>query len=261
MKRALLAFALLTASATLSFAAPPITMTWTVDGVRREALVYPPAPTFAAAKAPVIFAFHGHGGTMQRAAQGMRFQELVPLAVVVYMQGLPIPSPVDPQGLRAGWQRAPGQAGDRDLKFFDAVLATLYTKFSIDDRRIYAAGFSNGAVFSLLLWGERGKVLAAIGVCAGIFDPAVHLSVPRPVIHIAGTADMIAVYSRQLETMKKERQFNGCSATGQACGPGCTLYPSAKHAPVMTVIHPGGHVYPPWASARIAEFFEAHPMA
>lgn len=257
-KRALLTFVLLTFAATLSFAAKPIAMMWKVDGVQRKALVYAPAPTFAAAKAPVILAFHGHGGTMQSAATAMRFHQLAPLAVVVYMQGLPTPSPVDPQGLYAGWQRAPGQEGDRDLKFFDAVLATLHAKFSIDDQRIYATGFSNGAVFSLLLWGERGNVLAAIGVCAGVLDPGVHLRVPRPVIHIAGSADAVARYAWQVDTMKDERRFNGCSATGQACGLGCTLYPSAKHAPVMTVIHPGGHVYPPWASARIAKFFEAH---
>ncbi len=259
-KQALLAFVLLTVSTTVCLAVQPIPMTWTVDGVQRQALVFPPAPTFAAAKAPVIFAFHGHGGTMQSAALARRFQQIVPFAVIVYMQGLPTPSHVDPQGLRSGWQTTPGQVGDRDLKFFDAVLATLHTKFSIDDRRVYATGFSNGALFSLLLWGERGKVLAAIGVCAGILDPAVHLSVPRPLIHIAGRADTVAVFAWQVQTMEKERQFNGCSSTSQPCGPACKLYPSTKHAPVETIIHPGGHVYPPWASARIAEFFAAHRL-
>ncbi|HEV2718909.1 MAG TPA: esterase, partial [Thermoanaerobaculia bacterium] len=151
-----------------------------------------------------------------------------------------------------------GQVGDRDLKFFDAVLATLHQRFAVDDHRIYVSGFSNGAIFSLLLWSERGKELAAIGVCAGVLDPAVHLTVPRPVIDIGGSADHVAVFARQQETMEKERAFNGCSATPQACGPGCRLYPSAKGAPVVNIVHPGGHVYPPWASERIAAFFKQH---
>ena len=37
------------------------TMTWTVDGTTRQAIVYAPAPTtIAAIKHPLIFAFHGH---------------------------------------------------------------------------------------------------------------------------------------------------------------------------------------------------------
>jgi polyhydroxybutyrate depolymerase len=240
-------------------AAEPLSLTWTVDGVERQALVFPPAPAAAAAKAPVVFGFHGHGGTMQ-SARLMGFQQLWPEAVVVYMQGLPTPSRVDPQGTRSGWQTRPGQLGDRDLKFFDAVLATLHRKFRIDDRRVYATGFSNGAIFSLLLWGERGKSLAAIGVCAGILDPAIRLSVPRPVIDIGGSADPVALFAWQEETMEKERAFNGCSATPQPCGPGCSLYPSTKHAPVVNIIHPGGHVYPPWASQRIAAFFKSHSL-
>ena len=240
-------------------ASAPLELTWTIDGVKREALVFPPAPAFAAAKAPVVFGFHGHGGSMQ-SARGMRFQELWPEAVVVYMQGLPTPSRIDPAGNRSGWQQERGQVGDRDLKFFDAVLATLHRKFSIDDRRIYATGFSNGAIFSLLLWSERGKELAAIGVCAGILFPGVSLTVPRPAIDIGGRADQVAVFALQQETWQKERTANGCSATPQPCGPACSLYPSAKHAPVVTIVHPGGHVYPPWASKRIAEFFRKHAL-
>src|SRR5437763_3038945 len=48
-------------------AAEPLSLTWTIDGVERQALVFPPAPAAAAAKAPVVFGFHGHGGTMQNA--------------------------------------------------------------------------------------------------------------------------------------------------------------------------------------------------
>ncbi len=49
-----------------------------------------------------------------------------PEAIVVYMQGLNTPGALtDPDGKRPGWQKTFGDQGDRDLKFFDAVLATL----------------------------------------------------------------------------------------------------------------------------------------
>jgi polyhydroxybutyrate depolymerase len=261
--RILFAFAVLGGWATLCSAMEPVKLSWTVDGVERQALVFPPSTppaTTAAAKAPVIFAFHGHGGNMKSTAQSMKFQQLWPEAIVVYMQGLPTPSPVDRQGLRSGWQRDPGQLGDRDLKLFDAVLTTLHAKYAVNDDRVYATGFSNGSIFSLLLWGERARTLAAIGVCAGVLAPTVHLTEPRPVVHIAGRADQTALFAKQEQTMEAERRVNGCGATGQPCGTGCKRYPSTKHAPVMTIIHSGGHVYPPWASGRIVKFFKAHVL-
>jgi polyhydroxybutyrate depolymerase len=248
---------LLLACAAVASAAP-LTLTWTIDGVQRQALVYAPVPTAAAVRAPVIFGFHGHGGTTNTASMAMHFQTVWPQAVVVYMQGIPTPSHVDPSGLRSGWQSEPGQVGDRDLKFFDAVLATIKQRFAVDDKRVYATGFSNGAIFSLLLWAERGKELAGIGVCAGVLLPTVHPTTPRPLIHIAGERDPIAKYSLQLATMKQERQINACSEDGHPLGFGATLYPSTKHAPVETVIHRAGHVYPPNASLWMVEFFKGH---
>src|SRR6185436_1261797 len=181
-----------------AFLAAPLsaaTMQWTIGGVQREALVF--APSVRSPRAPVIFAFHGHGGLMERAARNMCYQELVPRAVVVYMQGLPTPSPSDPEGCAAGWQSVPGQLGDRDVAFFDAVLATVRAKFRVDERRIYVAGYSNGALFTFLLWAKRGTTFAAVGICAGVLLPQVHVTVPRPVMHVAGRADTIAPFAMQ----------------------------------------------------------------
>lgn len=252
----------------MSMAAAPaalaqgVTMTWTVDGVSRTALVFAPPTTVgvAAHKLPLVFAFHGHGGTMQTAALGMHLHTYWPEAVVVYPQGLKTPSRIDPNGDHYGWQVERGQAGlhDRDLKFFDAMLSGLRQQFSIDDSRIYSTGFSNGAGFSYLLWAERGKTLAAIGICAGWLAPAEHLTVPRAVVVIGGENDPILPFALQQQTIQLDRQINGATAAGQSCGPICTLYPSPTHTPVVTRIHPGGHVYPPWAAPAIVEFFKLH---
>ena len=233
-------------------------MNWTIDGVKRQAIVFAPKPGTTGVSHPLVFAFHGHGGSMQAAAQGMHFQSLWPEAIVVYPQGLPTVTKIDPQGLHPGWQNEPGDEGDRDLKFFDAMLATLRQQYSVDEKRIYSTGFSNGGGFTYLLWCVRANVLAALGECAGRLFPADHPSQPRPVLAIAGQADTTDPFALQQQSIETDRQVDSATGPGQACGQYCTFYPSPTHTPVKTLIHPGGHVYPPWASAAIVEFFKAH---
>src|SRR5215470_14300938 len=237
-------------------------MNWTVDGVPRQALVFTPPLGTNVHKVPLVFAFHGHGGTMNSASLAMHLQTLWPGAVVVYPQGLKTPSPIDPSGKTFGWQNSAGQSGlnDRDLKFFDAMLATMHQKFLIDDSRIYATGFSNGATFSYLLWAERGKVLAAFGICAGRVDPAEHLAIPRSAVVIGGTNDPILPFALQQQSIDLARQADNATGPGQSCGPICTMYSSTTQTPVVTRIHSGGHIYPSWAGAAIVEFFKLHKL-
>ena len=83
-----------------------------------------------------------------------------PEAIAVYMQGLNTPGVLtDPEGKRPGWQKRVGDQNDRDLKFFDAVLATLKKDYRVDEKRVYATGHSNGGAFTYLLWAARGDVL------------------------------------------------------------------------------------------------------
>jgi polyhydroxybutyrate depolymerase len=241
-------------------AAAQTTMTWNIDGVEREALVFAPPPiTIAAVKHPLVFAFHGHGGTMQGAAQSMHIQTVWPEAIVVYPQGLNTKAAlIDPNGTRPGWQNQAGNDGDRDLKLFDAMLSTMHQKFTVDDERVYTTGFSAGGVFSYLLWAERSKLIAAIGECAGrLFDPE-HLPEPRALLAIAGQADTTDPFALQLQTIATAQQVDSATGPGQSCGQYCKFYPSTTFTPVRTVIHPGGHVYPPWAPAQIVAFFKNH---
>src|SRR5439155_20251229 len=91
----------------LAQAKDPAPRTWDVDGVQREALVYPPSKP-AAGKVPLVFDFHGHGGTARNAARAHHIHDTWPEALVVYMQGLPTPGKLtDPEGKRSGWQPGP----------------------------------------------------------------------------------------------------------------------------------------------------------
>jgi polyhydroxybutyrate depolymerase len=234
-------------------------MTWKVDGVPREALVFRPAG--AAAKAPVLLVFHGHEGTMRGASESLDFHHAWPRAIVVYLQGLPTPSGGDPKGLRSGWQTESGQLGDRDLKFVDAVLATLHEKFSVDDSRIYAMGFSNGAFFTYLLWEQRPKIFAAFAPSAGKVFPAVHLTVPKPAFIIAGDADDRIGAGPRDEAIKIVRGLDGATGTGNSCGEGCTFYPAPKGNGVRVLIFHGGHEFPSNTSPAVVAFFKNHALA
>jgi polyhydroxybutyrate depolymerase len=237
-------------------AAQETTMTWTIDGISRQAIVVPPSSGEKGAKAPLLFFFHGHGGHMDRTVEKIDFQALWPEAVVVYPQGLPTETKRDPRGVRPGWQKEAGQDGDRDLKFFDAMLGTLRKKYSIDDSKIYVTGFSNGAAFSYLLWSERGKDLAGLGICAGQFWPSDHPTKALPVFVSAGQNDQVLPFSIQQESIQNVLKIDDVSSTSRSCGTNCTLYPSTKHTPVATIIHPGGHACPPFATSGMVGFFK-----
>jgi len=243
--------------------APPTraeVMKWTIGGVQREALVLAPSRADGSGKAPVVLAFHGHGGNMQQAAN-TRMRDFWPEAVFVFLQGLPTKIYVDPEGLEPGWQQEPGQYGDRDLKFVDAVLATVRGKFAVDDRRICATGFSNGGIFVYLLWGARAKTFAAFASVAGEIFPGVLLREPKPLLQIAGQKDAVVPFAKQLRSVETAREIDSSMGKGEACGPYCTIYSSSKGAPVETYIHPGGHEWPSEASAVIVKFLKNYAQA
>ena len=145
-------------AAALLCAGDPQKMEWTVDGVARDGVVYEPTKESPGGPS-LVFGFHGHGGSKMNAARTFKIHELWPEAVVVYLQGLPTPGHItDPEGKLAGWQRTPGDQGDRDFKFFDAVLATMKEKYKVDSKRIYCTGHSNGGAFTYLLWANRPEV-------------------------------------------------------------------------------------------------------
>ena len=253
-------------------AAEPLTMKWSVDGVERQALVFPPAaeppaeagtpaPARMSPRMPLVFAFHGHGNSMHDAARTMDFQSLWPQALVVYPQGLRTPAArVDPFGFRSGFQLEVGKQGDRDVKFFDAMLATLRARYAVDERRIYSTGFSNGGFFSYILWAVRPATFAAFASCSGRIGDGVHLGEPKPILQVTGLKDHIVPTKIQLATIATVRALDGATGDGTSCGVGCTRYASTLGAPVVTILHAGGHLYPSGISAEIVKFFQANAL-
>lgn len=247
---------------TMVFTADPVLnrMEVQVDGVTREALVSIPEGASKEKPAPVVFGFHGHGGNMRNAARMFGFEKVWPEAVVVYMQGLNTPTRRDPAGNKPGWQNMPGIQGDRDVKAFDAFLALVKSKTTIDETRIYASGHSNGGGFTYCLWGAKQDLFAAIAPSSA--NPPIAASLkPVPLLHVSGKADAIVPFESQVRTLEAVRKINGCDDKGTDWAKSCTLYRSSKGAPVVWMVHEGGHEYAPRAPNLIVRFFKEHTKA
>jgi polyhydroxybutyrate depolymerase len=233
-------------------------LTFTVDGVVRTALVYVP-PAAKTNHTPLVFVFHGHGGNARQAERSFGLDRVWPDAISVYPQGLNTPGQLtDPQGLRPGWQAAVGDQGDRDLKFFDAMLAKLKHEYDVDAQRIYCTGHSNGGGFTYLLWLARGNVFAAVAPSSAAAKYAEKLT-PKPALIIGGKSDPLVKFAWQERTMDAVKKINRCASVGEAWDKSCTLYPSSSGTPLVTCIFPGGHQFNPAAPALIAKFFKQHP--
>ena len=123
-------------------------MRWQIDGETREAIVYVPASP-GGEGVPLVLSFHGYGDNMQN-FQHTNVHVAWPDAIVVYFQGL------ETRGGLPGWQVERG-SGNRDLKLVDVALRSLRETYRIDDDLIYATGFSNGGMFTYLLWAGASR--------------------------------------------------------------------------------------------------------
>lgn len=234
-------------------------LTLSVDGIQREALIYLPDDKSDILR-PVIFAFHGHGGTMRLAAEKFSCENYWPEAIVIYPQGLKTPGTLtDPRGMQSGWQNSIGDMADRDIRFFDELLQYLNHAYTIDQTRIYALGHSNGGLMTYILWAARGDVLAGIASISAILGSAKDraLLTPKPVFYVAGRNDPLVKYEWQVHMIEYIKKVNGCGNGEQGETEGITIYPSLRGTPLVTYIHNGGHEVPEGIMADIIGFFKS----
>jgi polyhydroxybutyrate depolymerase len=235
------------------------TESFTVDGVERQALVYPNSKPASTAGAPVVFVFHGHGGTAQYAARRFRIHELWPEAVVIYMQGIPgVQGITDSEGKLNGWQKAPAEVGDRDLKFFDAALERIQKKYKTDPNRVYVLGHSNGGRFVNVLWNSRGEKLAALCSAAGPGGMLIDKAATKSVFIIAGEKDPLVPFQTQRNSIERARRLlNTDQSKARVSGLERTE-PGVNGSELVTYIHPGGHEVPLEALPSVISFFKRH---
>jgi polyhydroxybutyrate depolymerase len=234
----------------------PVRREWKIDGIAREALVYVPQAA-KSTPSPVVFVFHGHGGTMKNSATKFAVHKNWPEAIVVYGQGLNTKGIADPEGKKPGWQKVAGDYGDRDLKYFDEILGTLKKECKVDEERVFSMGHSNGGGFTYLLWSVRGDVLAGVGPSSGGGLALVNTAVkPKPAFIACGEKDELVPITNQRRVIEGVKKVNGCDEKGEEWGHYATKYASSKGAPLLAYVHPGGHQMPDEVPVLMVKFFK-----
>ncbi len=211
---------------------------------------------------PVIFAFHGHGGTGREAANRFKCERYWPQAVVVYPQGLKTPGQlVDVKGQHTGWQASIGDQNDRDIDFFDSLLAYLSEQNNIDRKRIYLLGHSNGGLFAFTLLAARKNTFAAIGSVSAIFSEKVKKMLdPTPVFVVTGKNDRLVKASWQEEMIEYLKKLNNCAKDAITEDQLITVYKSEIGCDLVSYLWNGGHEIPPASIPCMIDFFKKNEL-
>lgn len=222
--------------------------TVTVDGQERHYLVN--VGTQLALPPPVLFMWHGYGGNATQSMSAVEPDSYWQDSVVVAPTGLPRSFG---RSSRPGWQTRAGEMDDRDLAFFDAVLAELTQTGCVDNKRVYTTGFSNGGFFSNLLACERGDVLAAAAPVSGGGPPEGTCGAAVPIMITHGTLDLHVFYNTGRRSYQHWRDHNGCTQAPEPGRRGC-FRATCADAPVQLCSWTGGHWWSRVQSARTADF-------
>jgi len=216
---------------------------WPVGGV----LVVPAAD--AGVPLPVVLVFHGAYGNGAQVRQELPLDAAADAgAIFVY-----------PDAIARTWDIGPQS---QDALAVDTLLRGLSERFCIDPSRIYAAGFSAGAIFTLYLGCNEGQTFRAIASVAGSddrFDVGC-CKVPTAAMLIHGTDDVTIPFDLGAATIDTLREENGCSTQSVPDGSECVAYRQCTSGrPVDWCPWPGEHFVPDWAAATIWSFFAAGP--
>ena len=147
----------------LSFGQQLIIENMIFDGQEREYIIYIPSGYDATSEFPLLFSFHGGAGY---AEDFIYTNDMRPIAdtanfIAIYPQGA-----IDPDGGTTSWiHKAP--TDHDDVFFIEAVIEALSLEYTIDQSRIYACGYSEGAILSYELGCRLNNKIAAFAAVSG----------------------------------------------------------------------------------------------
>jgi polyhydroxybutyrate depolymerase len=183
------------------------------EGLLRSYQVHVPASYDGSADVPLVIDIHGLGSN---AAQQQVLSGMAPLSdqegfIVAY-----------PNGVQARWNAGLCCGGTLDdVGFIRAVVAAIEAEATIDRRRIYVTGLSNGGAMSHRLACDASDLFAAAAPMAFPvpFRPLSHCQPLRsiPVLTVMGLTDVLVSYEGGLfpsaaQTFAYWHDINGCDA-------------------------------------------------
>lgn len=220
-----------------------------VAGARRTFSVRTAAAYDGRTTAPVVFAFHPFGMNGQYMQGRVPITRAWPEAIAVYPDGLATPSP--------SWQNTMSDQGNRDLAFFDAMLAWLDANACVDRARVFVMGYSNGAQFANLLACERRDAIAAVASAAGRLGCRPEAAAPVIISH--GLQDRTIAYDAAVDASQVWAARNGCATPPRAGFTGCFAASACTDAAVTLCTYAGGHEYDVSFTRTAIAFFQGVP--
>ena len=161
----------------------------------------------------LVFCLHGTGGSSdnkQPAFDAIANSEGI---IVVYGHGENVKFPFFGNMELPGWNSTGEWSGDID--YIKAIIEDVASNYSIDRKRIYCCGFSNGGMMTYTVANLLGDVFAAYASISGYPINEFHLhhtgARPVPFLHIHGTNDDLvksAYVSKIIDNMVAR---NGCN--------------------------------------------------
>ena len=200
---------------------------YTLDG--RRYWLYVPSSAAKNKDVPVIFSLHGEqekGANPTDGSDAPNFQSIANTNGVIVV--LPEGRKIYDDNTCYGWQ-ADGKEND-DTKFIQALVKEIQSKYasqsssngyiSVDPKRFYLCGFSEGGMMTYACAKVLNGTFAAYGSCGGFPLNEFHLNLatkqPVPFMHLHGDADGV-VGINHLHTIIENLLFrNGCSLKGFA---------------------------------------------
>ena len=133
------------------------------DGNNREYIIYVPSIYDGSEAYPLMFNFHGGGGTSNDFININDMRSVADTAgfIAVYPQAA-----VDPNDGSNAWLHKAPTSHD-DVFFIEAIIDTLSNDYFIDNDRVYACGYSEGGIFSYELACRLNNRIAAISSVSG----------------------------------------------------------------------------------------------
>jgi polyhydroxybutyrate depolymerase len=143
----------------------------TVQGAQRTYILHVPPSYDGSKPLPLVFILHGFGGNAMSMVKltGMSDKADQENFFVAYLNGTEASSAdnsVSGQAWNSGLTPELNMTVD-DVEFVRELAAKLETQLNVDAKRIYAAGFSNGAFMSHRLGAELPNLLAGVAVVEG----------------------------------------------------------------------------------------------
>ncbi|KAF9057896.1 fungal cellulose binding domain-containing protein [Panaeolus papilionaceus] len=203
----------------------------------------------------LIFGFHWRGGNMNNVAPGYYGLRALAQETAIF---------VAPNGLDAGW----ANTNNRDTQLVDQIISEVQNGLCVDEKQIFATGFSYGGGMSYNIACSRANVFRAVSVIAGAqLSGCSGGETKIPYLGIHGVADSVLNVSNGRSLRDRYLRVNGCqskNAPEPARGPDSnyikTEYSCSAGYPVWWIAHGGDHVGSPssgqnWMATQTWDFW------